>query len=607
MAVHLLTETGDEFEKALQFLRHLPVIGVDTETTGLDPFSNRVLLIQLGNQYEQYVFDVARLGANAINYLRPILENQNTIKVLHNAKFDYRFLKAVHSIEMENIYDTMIAEQLLQKGRKMSGFSLLDVSEKYAGQKMDKSHQSTFSEMVFGEKFTTGQIEYAGMDVAYLEKIMREQNMLIRRDQLERVRDIEMSVIQATADMELNGMRIDREKWLIPEAIARVEKQKALDKLDVMVAPYVNCDMFGKPSINYNSPKQLLAVLQKAVSPNIKTTKEDELKEINHPMVFALLDYRGMEKRITTYGATFIEDIPTGYWNPKTGRIHSDFKQVDTDTGRYSSSDPNLQNIPSKDDDAHLYREAFVAHDDDSLLIDADYSNMELRLLADLSGEPSWIDIFDTGKDMHCAIGSMLFGVPIRQKGTLGPDDPGENAHLRKKVKSINFGVGYGMGSQKLSRELRTDIKEAKDLLEKYWSKFPKVKTFFEQHVANSIANRCVRSPYDNRLRWLEGFDFDSKRDLARIKNMTMNFPMQSGNASITKIAMTSVRNEIKKRELPIKLICTIHDEIILNARKDYAEEGEAMLQKCMNDAAGLYVKNVKIKVESSIAPYWKK
>jgi DNA polymerase I len=208
---------------------------------------------------------------------------------------------------------------------------------------------------------------------------------------------------------------------------------------------------------------------------------------------------------------------------------------------------------------------------------------------------------------MHCEIGSMLFGKTIRQKGTLGPDDPGENTELRKIAKSINFGVGYGMGPQKLARNVQCTFSEAKQLLNKYWTSFPAVKKFFDNYVKECVTNKCVRSPYDNRLRWLEGFDFDSQRELARVRNMTMNFPMQSGNASITKLALTAIREEIKLRNLPMKIICTIHDEIIINSKKTHSTDAEKILQICMRKAAESYVKNVTVKVESSIAPYWKK
>jgi DNA polymerase-1 len=158
------------------------------------------------------------------------------------------------------------------------------------------------------------------------------------------------------------------------------------------------------------------------------------------------------------------------------------------------------------------------------------------------------------------------------------------------------------MGPQKLAREVQVSFVEAKELLRKYWGAFPMIKNFFDELVEKSIQEHCVRSPYDNRLRWFDGFDFDNKGDLASIKNASMNFPMQSGNASITKLAMTALRSELKRTKLKAEPICTIHDEILLNAHKDCAVETEALLQKCMLNAATSYVKNVKVKVESNIA-----
>jgi DNA polymerase-1 len=442
MSVHYITEPGVELQAALSFLGAQKILSVDIESSGFDPLSNKVLLLQIGNRYHQYVFDIARLG-DAVQQVKPILVNPAVLKILHNGKFDYKFLKANLGIEMETIYDTMLAEHLLQKGRKMSGFALDDVSEKYANVKLDKTIRQTFGGLVYGETFSQEQIEYAAADVRFLELIMIEQRKLLQRDLLEEVCSTECNAIQVTGDMELNGMRIDRTKWLAAEAITKVERQAALDQLDILVAPFVTSDMFGKPELNYNSPKQLLAVLQRALpEEKITATGEDALKDIHHPITEALLYYRGLEKRITTYGEAFLKNIHNA-----TGRVHTTFDQSETDTGRYSSKKPNLQNIPVKD--TSIYRDAFIAFDDDSMLVDADYSNMELRILADLSGEPKWREIFEKGLDMHCEIGSMLFGKPIRQKGTLGPDDPGENAELRKIVKSINFGVGLNPWSTK--------------------------------------------------------------------------------------------------------------------------------------------------------------
>ena len=553
MPVHHITQTGKDFDEAIAYIKMLSIISVDTETSGLEPFGNNILLVQIGNVYQQYVFDVARLGSG-IQQLKPILENPAVVKILHNAKFDYKFLKHVLGIEMKNMFDTYLAEQLLQKGRKLSGFSLEVVAEKYTGIHLDKSIRETFVGLLFGEVFSNQQIEYAALDVKYLEQIMNAQRQLITRDRLTQVAKIEMDVIAVTGDMELNGMRIDRTKWLEAENIAKVERDSALKRLDELLKPYDDkVDMFGNLSINYNSPKQLLTILQKAVDPSLDSTNENVLKEISHPIMYALLDYRGMEKRITTYGEPFLENV-----NPVTGRIHTRFTQSKTDTGRYASEDPNIQNIPVKDTSA--YRDAFVAFDEDSVLVDADYSNMELRLLADLSKEPKWLEIFEKNLDMHCEIGTLLLGKPVRLAGTLGPEDPGENLDLRKTmIKPLNFGVSYGMGAKKLSLTAKITISEAKQLLNKYWSLFPNIKNFFDEFVTETIKNKCIRSPYDDRLRWIEGFDFDAKKDLARIRNMSMNFPMQSGNASITKIELTELKKQLDLLKYDAKIIATIN------------------------------------------------
>jgi DNA polymerase I len=553
MPVHHISQTGKDLDEAIAYIKMLSVISVDTETSGLEPFGNNILLVQIGNVYQQYVFDVARLGSG-VQLLKPILENPTVVKILHNAKFDYKFLKHVFGIEMNNMFDTYLAEQLLQKGRKLSGFSLEVVAEKYTGIHLDKSIRETFVGLFFGEVFSDQQIEYAALDVKYLEQIMNAQKQLITRDRLTRVAKIEMGAIAVTGDMELNGMRIDRTKWLEAENIAKVERDSALKRLDELLKPYDDkIDMFGNLSINYNSPKQLLAILQKAVDPSLESTNENVLKEISHPIVYALLDYRGLEKRITTYGEPFLENI-----NSLTGNIHTNFTQSKTDTGRYASEDPNIQNIPVKD--TSVYRDAFVAFDENSVLVDADYSNMELRLLADLSKEPKWLEIFEKNLDMHCEIGTLLLGKSVRLAGTLGPDDPGENLLLRKTmIKPLNFGVSYGMGAKKLSLTAKITIQEAKQLLNKYWTLFPNIKEFFDNFVEETIQNKCIRSPYDDRLRWIEGFDLDAKKDLARIRNMSMNFPMQSGNASITKIALTELKKQLDLLKYDAKIIATIN------------------------------------------------
>jgi DNA polymerase I len=333
MSVNLI-KTGEELREAISFFNGIQAIGVDTETSGLSAIDDKIVLLQMGTSHSQYVFDLARLG-KAVQLLKPILENPKIIKILHNAKFDYKFLKYNLGIELNNMFDTYLAEQLLQKGRKLSGFSLEVVAEKYASAKLDKSVRETFEGMLYGENISDEQIIYASLDVKYSQQIMIAQKKLLERDGLKKVTDLEMNAIAVTGDMELNGMRIDRTKWLAAESAAKKERDAAMKRLDELLKPYVETDMFGNLAINYNSPKQLLTVLRKAVNPNLESTNENVIKDIAHPVIYALLDYRGFEKQISTYGESFLSWI-----NPTTNRIHTTFDQLNTDTGRYSSKDP---------------------------------------------------------------------------------------------------------------------------------------------------------------------------------------------------------------------------------------------------------------------------
>lgn len=593
-----INKLGRQYDQAIDFLKQLPSISVDTETTGTDPLIDRVLLISAGNPYKQFVFDVAALEKN-LDPLKAVLNDDTKMFVIHNAKFDYKFLKRNLGIVLENIYDTMLAEMLLQKGRKMQGFGLDDVAEKYLMVKMNKDVRKTFIGLQYGSSFTQEQIRYSGIDIQHLEAIRTQQNLLLKKHKLELVCDIEMKAIPPTGDMELNGMYLSASLWSKAETQAIKDRDVARSELDAFFAPLVGTDIFGHADINYNSPKQLLPAIKKLVgkdASDLESTSEDALKTIDHAAVESLLKYREKEKRISTYGNSFLNNI-----HPATNRIHSDFSQLYTDTGRYSSSNPNLQNIPAE----AIYRQCFKAWSEEYVIIGCDYSGMELRILADLSQEPSWVACFKRNGDLHAENGSELLGVPIRKKGTNGPNDPGENWELRRPVKSLNFGVGYGMGPQKLARETGMPLDQARKLIKLFWTKFSRIKVYFDNHVETSFAAKCVRSPYDGRLRWLEGFDFDSRKDQARVRNLCMNFPMQAGNATVMKHALYLIRRDLKGKNA--KIICTVHDECLVEAHKDIAQEVYDIVVRDMIAAGERFIKNVPVAVEGHISTHWEK
>lgn len=424
---------GVLYEDAIRFLQTEKSIAVDTETTHVDPYLGKILLLSLGNPMRQFVFDIARLEKH-LDSIKKILSDPNKLFLLHNAKFDYKFLKHCLNITLEQVYDTMIAEMLLLKGRKTQVFGLDDVVDKYMNIKLNKDIRKTFSEMHYGDKFSVEQIQYSAMDVMFLEYVKRDQEELLLKHGLKKVSDLEMAAIPPTADMELNGIYLDTDKWKLAEEAAKKQRDDARLELDILFIELVGEDMFGQANINYNSPKQLLPALKKLIGTkanDLSSTGEADLKEVNHPVIDTLLKYREAEKQVTTYGSKFLDNI-----HSVTGRVHSNFAQLYTDTGRYSSNSPNLQNIPA----LAPYRSAFTARNKDYRIIACDYSGMELRILADLSGEPSWIECFKRNGDLHAENGSVLYGKTIRRKGTLGPSDPGENENLRDFVKTLNFG-----------------------------------------------------------------------------------------------------------------------------------------------------------------------
>jgi DNA polymerase I len=591
---------GKEWDGMLNFLLDPGVIylGLDTETTGVDPLIDKVLLISIGNKNVQYVIDVARMRKH-LDPFRKVFQDPEKIFLLHNAKFDYKFLKQDLGIELINIHDSMLTEMLLVKGKKDKGFGLDDVVSKYVGVALNKEIRKTFIEMAYGDTFTDEQVRYSAQDVEYLETVYSAQIRLIKKYALEVTYVTEMHALLPTGDLELNGMYLNKDKWLEAETQAVKDRDVAKLELDALFAPLVGEDLFSEAAINYNSPKQLLPAIKTLVgapAKDLANTKEQSLKEINHPVIKALLMYREKEKRITTYGRAFLDNI-----HQSTGRIHSQFSQLYTDTGRYSSDSPNLQNIPRD----KQYRAAFTGRNDNYRIVGCDYSGMELRILADLSNEPSWIECFERNGDLHSEIGSKIFGKSIRAKGTLGPDDPGENPELRQFAKTLNFGISYGMGPKKLARETGMPFDQARIVVREFWKQHPQIKGYFDRHVKMSTEAEVVRSPYDGRLRWLVGYDMDNPAEAASVRNLCMNFPMQSGNASITKKAMYLLKNHLKGKDA--MLVSTIHDEILIEAHKDIADEILILMKKDMIDAAREYIKRVPVTVEGHVAMHWKK
>ncbi len=609
----LFIDTKESFTDLLKDIRRLgnTPIALDTETTGLDPYTSKLLLIQLGTEQDnQAVIDVEKT-LFAHPDLQPgfkeIMENPQQVFILHQAKFDYKVLKHHLNIELLHLRDTLVAAHLIRAGIQKKGFGLDDLLKDYNLADLSKSVRQTF--INHKGSFTDEQIKYAADDVTYLHKLHKVLMMDIIDLRLDSVYNLECEVIPVTGDMELNGLHLDFAKWSALEATAKKESLTKKEELDKYFLPYCDKDLFGDPIINYNSPLQLKPILEKILKRSITGTGKEVLERILNPAVRALLKYREYETRVTRYGSAFYKE----HKHSVTGRIHPTFTQIGgTDSGRYSSRDPNAQNIPRET----AYRAAFTA-EPGWKIVGSDYSSMELVLLSEFSKDPEFKKIFDLGLDAHGHVATMIMNKLVIEKGKKYLDKDGivkvadkdYNADLRPIGKNINFGVAYGLGPTRLANSLEVEYEEAKELLAKFWKAFPKVRIFLEARAIESLENECVRCYMDNRLRWLKGFNLRLPKQRAHAANIAKNMSLQSGNATITKKALALVKTEIRKRNWndDCKIISTIHDEILMEVKENIANDARDMLSTKMVEAAKMWVKNTPVIADAYAADHWKK
>ena len=574
-----------DLHKSLEVLKTKKIVGLDTETSGLDPHTEKLLLIQIGDKRDQFVYDVHALGKD-INELSIILENESIIKVLHNAKFDLKFLGVHTNIKCNSIRCTMICGQLLYAGKRTS-HSLKNSLDRHLGIMADKEEQKSFIGMTPGEDFTKGQIQYAAKDVLHLNDLYSHLEKLLNERSMLDLMDLEMETIYATCDLELNGIYLDGEKWMALKNTAEKEMISAKSELDSHFIKHCEVDMFGGVTVNYNSPKQLKPLLEKITGVSLESTSVSALKKISHPVIISLLKYREHTKKLTTYGEEFLNN----HVSKATGRVHSDFIQLGADSGRYASRNPNMTNIPSDE----RYRAAFTVQNEDYQMISADFSGQELRLLAHLSKEPNFIKALDAGIDLHTNSASLIFGIPY---GDVKKEQ-------RTAAKGLTFGLIYGIGPKKLSENLDISYDDARKLMDKYYRTFPEIKSLLDRLVAQARKTHIAKSPLDNRQRDLTTFDWFNRREVSHALNITKNLPFQGAGASVTKKALCLIRTEFIKHELDAKIVNVIHDEIVVEAHKTCAEQASKIVKDGMIDAFKFFAPDVPMEVNPALSNCW--
>ena len=571
----LVTDAG-ELPGIAETLTGAEAIGVDIETTDLSPREGKTRLLQLATPDETFVVDA--FAVRDLSPLEGVLEG-GPVKILHNAKFDYQFLLAEHGISLSPIFDTMLAAQLLDGGEYGASYALEAVAERYLDEAVDKSERRADWSGELGR----AQLEYAARDAAILLPLRERLAEKLEEEDLGYISGVEFAAVAAIAGMELAGVKLDVARWKELEKTVRERRDRAAEHLESFFPPpegVLPLEGLG-PRLNLNSPKQITDAFR-TLGIELPDTKVWTLLKIEHPAAKALLEYRELQKKLGTYLETYPNFI-----SPETGRIHANFLQCRVPTGRLACTNPNIQQIPHEDE----FRRCFVAEAGNVLVI-ADYSQIELRILAEVSDDPAFVEAFQKGEDLHRVTAATMYGVPMDEV----------TREQRSDAKRINFGLMYGRGARSLSAQLGTDEERGRQLIDEYFTNYPKVQRFLQR-----TANRAVR---DRTLRTLAGrvrkFGNDPVADdRGAMRREAMNYPIQGASADIAKLALGYVRDELEG--LDARLINCIHDEFVVECAREVSGEVSERTREAMIRAGEEILSKVPVDVEVVASREWRK
>ena len=626
--IHLVNDSlqRDNFmhvtmDEVVSYCKGKEVLAIDTETTGLDYTIDRVILFQIGDEDKQFLIETR---GHDIQELKSILENTTTVKVFHNAKFDVNFIRASFDIQCENVYDTMLTEKVLTCGTGKS-VSLLNTLERNLGVQMDKTQQSSF----VGHKgdFTDPQLIYAAKDVEYLIALKNKQEGYINLYKLSKTVDLENSAVLAFADIEYNGLDLDIERWLglANDALNVADECKGnLDghilsnnKLSKFVPKHIQGDLFAdvdtlrKIDVKWTSPKQVLDVFKQLIPKLDNVNGKDILKYADRfDIITTYIKYKEQMKIYTSYGEKFMQNLKDD------GKVHTSFNQI-LDTGRVSSSRPNMQQIPAD----NAFRNCFIAPEGWSY-VSADYSSQELNVIAFGSKDPVWIEALNKGEDLHSVCADLVYGSKWADQAEPGCEymknkskcNCKEHKKLRTHVKTINFGLAYGMGANKLSDTLGISSDDAKKLINTYFESFPAIKGFLDRLGTFGTTFGYIKTfpPY-NRRRWFTTWfpkmfnSRENSQEFSSIERASKNTPIQGASADMTKKALILMRTHINSFNVPVKLVMTVHDQIDTICKDGYVSQWKLDMKGFMEEAALEIVTNGLLKAEVTVSKCWEK
>jgi len=577
----ILTEKS--FNDLMKSLAKKKSFAFDVETTSKRPVWARLVGISFsfkdGNAFylplaHRYLGAPNQLELKKVlKKLKPIFEDKSIKKCGHNIKYDL-IVMSNEGIALDGVdFDTMIASYLLNPSSRGHGLDALTME--YFGHKNLTYKEMTGTgskEIGFDEVEVDRATEYAAEDSDMTWRLKGKLQPQLKDSTLKLYKEIELPLLEVLAEIELNGVYVDRKH--LKELSSKIDKQLLHLEKDI----YVLAD----EEFNINSPKQLSVILfEKLKLPVVKKTKTGystdvsvlEQLAVEHKLPEQVLSYRQLAKLKSTY----VDALP-GEIFKNTGRVHTSFNQTVAATGRLSSSNPNLQNIPIRSDMGKEIRKAFTA-EGDNMLLSADYSQIELRILAHLSKDKALKNAFDKGEDVHARTAADIFGSSL--------DQVDENS--RRMAKAVNFGIIYGLSAFGLSRQLKISRKDAQDFIDQYFSLYSNVKDFMDNTIAEARECGYTLTMF-NRRRYLPDLKSDNRQVRESAERIAINSPIQGSAADLIKVAMIRLSRNLKKIKLNSKMILQVHDELLFECPVQEKKEIESLVRKEMEGACTLSV-----------------
>lgn len=578
-----LTDTPEKRKELAALLAQQKMICFDTETTGID--ANAAELVGMSfsiKPHEGWYVPVPADQQEAqkiVDEFRPIFENEEIGKIAQNIKYDALMLKW-YGVELKgDWYDTMIAHYLLEPELRHGMDYLAETYLKYKSVSIETLIGKGVNQLSMRDVRVERVAEYAAEDTdvtlqlkEYFFPKLKEEGLL------DLYNTMESPLTRVIVDMEYEGINLDSEfleKYSVEleKEIQDFEKKIHADAgltFNIASPSQIGEVLFGKMGIPYRWSKTKTGKY---------STDEAKLTElaVEYPFVADILKHRTLSKLKSTY----VDALPLQV-NPKTGRVHSSFNQALAATGRLSSNNPNLQNIPIKTPEGRKVREAFIPRDENHVLLAADYSQIELRLIAEMSNDTAMLEAFQKGQDIHRATAARVYGTPYDEV----------TSDQRRNAKTVNFSIIYGAGATNVSQQLGIKRGEAKELIDTYFQQYQGLKNYMEDTVNFARENGFVKTLLGRR-RYLR--DIDSRNSLARsnAERVAINTPIQGTAADLIKVAMINIHRALKEKNLHTKMILQVHDELVFDVPKKELETVKPIIEDLMKNA----IPNLKVPI----------